>query len=512
MRKIILTLALGFMVINATYAYGASGELEVDGDTYLATQSGSVGIGTTDPGAKLHVIGGSYISGGNGDVSGNNNVSALDSLKVINWLNKTASLTDEEFSRADITGDGLVTWIDLRLLNDWINAHPAGNLIGVDNNKTFKRDLCSRLTAIQISPTGYVGIGVSEPTVKLDVSGDVHVSGTIMADGGIVSAGGNGDVDGGGFISANDFLSIVNWLNGSARTAEELSRADVDGDSIVTLYDYEWLLEWYNSHLSGTLIPPDENLNYKRKMSNRLRNITITSNDTVGIGTTSPFATLDVGGTMGRSSFRVGGSAYIAGGSGDASINGSLSPMDVLTVANFLNGSTINEFQYAAADITGDGLVTALDLQLLIDWINTHPSGNLITQSSSISMKQNQCRRESAISPQLNGNVGIGTSTPLGKLDVNGTIYQRGSSLHSDYVFKPGYELESIEDHAEYMWREKHLQAIPKATVNEDGKQVIEVGANSKGILEELEKAHIYIEDLNKRIKILEAKLADSKE
>ena len=114
-----------------------------------------------------------------------------------------------------------------------------------------------------------------------------------------------------------------------------------------------------------------------------------------------------------------------------------------------------------------------------------------------------------------NGNTGIGTSNPQGKLDVNGTIYQRGSVLHADYVFRPDYQLETIEEHAEFMWKNKHLKAIPKARVDEDGKEIVEVGSHRKGIVEELEKAHIYIEQLLNKIKDLEermAKLEDDKQ
>ncbi len=106
----------------------------------------------------------------------------------------------------------------------------------------------------------------------------------------------------------------------------------------------------------------------------------------------------------------------------------------------------------------------------------------------------------------VNG-VGIGTPTPAGLLDVNGPIYQRGKVLHADYVFENDYELESIEQHAEYMWTNKHLPAIPKAQTDETGQEIIEVGAHRKGIVEELEKAHIYIEQLNQENKRLNEKL-----
>jgi hypothetical protein len=102
------------------------------------------------------------------------------------------------------------------------------------------------------------------------------------------------------------------------------------------------------------------------------------------------------------------------------------------------------------------------------------------------------------------GNVGIGTPTPQGRLDVNGSIYQRGSQLHADYVFETGYQLESIEEHSDFMWSNKHLPAIPKAKHDENGQEILEVGAHRKGVVEELEKAHIYIDQLHKRINELE--------
>jgi hypothetical protein len=109
---------------------------------------------------------------------------------------------------------------------------------------------------------------------------------------------------------------------------------------------------------------------------------------------------------------------------------------------------------------------------------------------------------------ESNGNVGIGTATPAGKLDVNGTIFQRGILLHADYVFEPTYTLESIEDHATFMWNNKHLPSMGPRTVDEQGREVVEIGARMRGMLEEIEKAHIYIEQLNDTISVKNSELS----
>lgn len=107
-----------------------------------------------------------------------------------------------------------------------------------------------------------------------------------------------------------------------------------------------------------------------------------------------------------------------------------------------------------------------------------------------------------------NGNTGIGTTTPGGKLDVNGSIFQRGAQLFADYVFEPAYIIESIEEHADFMWNNKHLPAVGARAVDEHGQEVVEIGARMRGLLEELEKAHIYISTLNDRIGNRDAQLA----
>jgi hypothetical protein len=99
-----------------------------------------------------------------------------------------------------------------------------------------------------------------------------------------------------------------------------------------------------------------------------------------------------------------------------------------------------------------------------------------------------------------NNRVGVGTNNPQGTLDVRGSIVNNTTVHHADYVFEPDYSLESIEDHAASMWQNKSLPAIGKGEYTEDGLAVINLTERSQKVIEELEKAHIYIEQLNAKL------------
>jgi hypothetical protein len=95
------------------------------------------------------------------------------------------------------------------------------------------------------------------------------------------------------------------------------------------------------------------------------------------------------------------------------------------------------------------------------------------------------------------------------RVTVTGELFLGATQVIPDYVFEPDYRLQSIEEHAAYMWEKKHLPAVGAAIVQEDGTYAINVGAHQVGILEELEKAHIYIEQLHTRLEEKDAELAD---
>lgn len=105
------------------------------------------------------------------------------------------------------------------------------------------------------------------------------------------------------------------------------------------------------------------------------------------------------------------------------------------------------------------------------------------------------------------GKVGIGTNSPEAKLHVMGNIKQNTKIIHPDYVFAPGYDLESIDDHAEYMWSRQHLPAVGPGEYDSEGVAVIDWERRSQGVLEELEKAHIYIAQLDEKMAALQDRM-----
>lgn len=74
-----------------------------------------------------------------------------------------------------------------------------------------------------------------------------------------------------------------------------------------------------------------------------------------------------------------------------------------------------------------------------------------------------------------------------------------------DGVFQPAFQLESIEEHAAFMWDNGNLKGV--GPTNEDGP--INITQKTGGLINELEKSHIYIDQLNERLKQLNTFVQD---
>jgi hypothetical protein len=169
--------------------------------------------------------------------------------------------------------------------------------------------------------------------------------------------------------------------------------------------------------------------------SERMR---ITATGNVGIGTASPYRTFDV-----RSAMQVANTDFSA-----STFTGSALWLD-------LGGSSGNTFSRIQAFTSGSGA-----------------AGNL------------------AFNP-LGGNVGIGTTNPQYKLAVNGNIGAQEiivtNTGWSDYVFRPGYRLQSLSEVSQFIQANGHLPDIPtEAEVKEKGVSLGDMQAKLLAKVEEL--------------------------
>lgn len=94
---------------------------------------------------------------------------------------------------------------------------------------------------------------------------------------------------------------------------------------------------------------------------------------------------------------------------------------------------------------------------------------------------------------------------PNGTLTLTGELITAGGTCGGgcDKVFSSDFTVETVEDHAEKMWENSYLPAVGPTVENAP----INLSQKTAGMLNELEKAHIYIAQLNTRLKEQEARM-----
>ena len=157
--------------------------------------------------------------------------------------------------------------------------------------------------------------------------------------------------------------------------------------------------------------------------------------------------------------------------------------------------------QYSRATINGLGVTDP-------EWTNTFYMSN---DGSVAKLIYNQPGSNICILP-TSGNVGIGTENPDSLLTVNGIIHAKEIIVDTsiaDYVFKPDYKLNSLEEVELFINKNGHLPDVPnELQVKNEG---VSLGDMNRILLQKIEELTLYMIYMNKennnlkyRIELLE--------
>ncbi|MBI2658548.1 LamG domain-containing protein [Candidatus Woesearchaeota archaeon] len=485
---------LSTLHVNGT---GASGGFRVTNDSgytafFVNSTSGNVGIGTAGPSQKLHIDGNILLENNFGlrikDASGvDRTVLSRDSANTLRLDNRQSEGIIEIIAGSGKSidfykGDGVT--VQMRIAdngNVGINTTAPSQTLHVVGTLNVSRSTSAG--DLFVDSSGSVGIGTTSPYNTLTVVGSVGVSGTLNASS--INTTGNAyfatssgkvgigktnpatelDVNGGINastlnVSGNAYLATQSGNVGIGTTNPGVNL--VVGDGTGQRYIDINAAAASQAALSFSKAGSQEWIIYQPGGSEDLRiydtdsigdMVTFKTGGNVGIGTTSPYNTLTVVGSVGvsgainASSINVTGNAYFATSSGSVGI-GTTSPSDKLHVAgaariavndtnniSTTNVLTLEHFTQTPLNSTG-GIGVGILLRAIDNGSNVDDVAlinatlvNALNGSEASSLGFYTRTSGGPLTPRLfiNGsNVGIGTTSPVNLLHISSASNAQG--------------------------------------------------------------------------------------
>lgn len=350
------------------------------------TSAGNVGIGTKFPDFTTGAAATYHVLGVNGDGSGANSAGIL-----MLGNSRTTATTGDHLGHLDFISQNNLGYQYGASIRS--NLQGSGGANGLGGNLSFwsKADNTASLTErMRITDSGNVGIGISSPTYMLSVAGTIQssVGGFRFPDGSVQTTSATAGVSqwtttgtniyyNNGFVGlgTNAPSSLLHLTsNNSGGTALRLENTDTGGRTFKI-----WSTGSMAASGTGRLEIYDTTANASRMLINAIGN--------VGIGATNPIQKLEVVGNSPGSQIvtRI------------ANTSGTVNSQAVLSLDTTNNGFNVRDSQIRATN-NGSNQTT---LEFYTANANTPTEAMRITNT---------------------GNVGIGTITPVVKLDVSGAM------------------------------------------------------------------------------------------
>lgn len=480
MRINLRTVILLSFILVVVGSYGQTNDWDITTPGKIVYTAGNVGIGTSNATQTLTV---------DGDVNVGGEGNHILRVRHINGKSHTSS------------GYG-----DLYL--NYHNTHPV--IVGRSANKSnfyvygTMRSYYDGTRYLTMNPNGdgnyylnYAG-GSSASRIGFQIDGSSKMS--IMNNGNV----GIGTTNPGNIlevqknINESAFLEITNANDGN------LSRRGIsigNGSSgssvglISTSPNYTAVATWQNagvlytdSQLLNGLILRSSTGGISFQPGGTTDKITFTDNGDVGIGTSSPSQKLDVNGSVSLSRLYIKNEFdqirfEVAGESRYFLMSKTKTDNKALALYSPDDGGWFTYWEEVSGDMivnkgsVGIGLTNPterLDIngnikvnrKVKIDGKGSVASLQIMDNSNTSTVDV-LLRGDGGKSYIKSGELGIGTTNPSEKLEVNGTIRSKEVKVEAspwpDYVFEPDYELASLEEIEKFIQSEKHLPEIPSA-------------------------------------------------